>query len=80
MFSVLVRKCNNNDCLVDTFNYASCNAPICPACGVCARCGYPDVEHGKYNGDECPNECVECGDLVEPYNGEDRPVCQKCKK
>ena len=57
MFTIKQARCNNPDCMVDTFNYASCEPPICPACGVCADCGYPEEEHS--DDGECPNDTAE---------------------
>ncbi len=72
MFTIKQATCKNPDCSIDTFNYASCELPICPACGICARCGKPLDEH--IDGC-CPTE--ECPDCGHPMSEHDAGVCPK---
>jgi len=60
MFSINQAHCNNRECTVDTFNYASCEPPICPACKICADCGEEEQEHD--GSGSCPRTCPECGE------------------
>lgn len=53
MFTILMAHCNNNDCPIETFSYASCEPPICPKCETCAECGHEGWEH-EYSS--CPTE------------------------
>ena len=56
MIEVRNIRCGNPDCMVYSFNYATCESPICPACHVCADCGRDESEHGQ----ECEQSCDEC--------------------
>jgi hypothetical protein len=53
MFSILTATCHNDSCTVNSFTYASCEPPICPACQVCADCGYEEFEH---EDGSCPTD------------------------
>lgn len=54
MYSLKTARCNNEACSIQTFEYASCNLPICPLCGFCSNCGYPESKH---EDDTCPETC-----------------------